>query len=81
MFIWDFTAIFAVWGVLLLSIVISMWVFYTLTRSQPLVGFTELENFEHCHYCDYIYLDYVKASVGRCPRCLSYLESKADLCA
>ncbi len=72
MFIWDFTALFAVWGFLFLTIVLLMWVFYTLRRAKPLAVFKDVENFRHCVYCGYVYLDYFKADVCRCPRCFSY---------
>jgi len=72
MFIWDFTAVFAVGAILMLTIVMSAWVIYTLNRSSPLVGFQVASNFRHCHYCGYVYFDYLKMHVNRCPQCLSY---------
>jgi hypothetical protein len=72
MFIWDYSAIFAVILIILLGIVFGMGVFYTLNRRLQAATSVEAAYFRQCHYCGYVYMDYLKREPCRCPRCLSY---------
>jgi hypothetical protein len=71
MFIWDFNAIFVFVLFLLFGIVFAIRAFYTLKR-QP--ESREDGYFRQCLYCSYVYMDYLKLSPCRCPRCLSYFD-------
>lgn len=74
MFIWDFTALFAVFVIVFLGIVLSMWMFYTLNVAKSPKIFNEGANFWNCKYCGHVFVEYVKRDILRCPRCLSYLD-------
>ncbi len=72
MFIWDFSAIFAVTLILSLGLVLTLWVRYNLNRDRQGLKETIVEYFRQCNYCAYVYLDYLRRTPCRCPRCLSY---------
>jgi len=72
MFIWDFGALFAVVLILLLGLVFSLWLFYTLNRGLDFKESQEWADFRQCHYCGYVYMDHFKRNPCRCPQCLSY---------
>ncbi len=72
MFIWDFSAIFAVILIFGVGIVLTLWIIYTLNRQRQQSGEVIADFLRHCHYCSYIYLDYRKRVPCRCPRCKSY---------
>ncbi len=73
MFIWDFSAIFAVVLILSLGLVLTMWMRYNSNRDhQQGVAEAVSEYFRQCHYCGYVYLDYARRDPCSCPRCLSY---------
>lgn len=72
MFIWDYVALFAVWIFVVLSLVIFIWVNYTLGRSKSLENFKDADHFYQCLYCGHNYMHYFVQNECRCPRCLSY---------
>jgi hypothetical protein len=72
MFIWDFSAIFAVALILTVGLVLALWIRYNFYRDGQQVEGAILEYFRQCSYCGYVYLDYSKKSPCYCPRCLSY---------
>ena len=72
MFIWDFSAIFAVGLILAIGVVLTLWVRYNLARDKQAAPEPVAEYFRQCHFCGYVYLDYFKKDPCRCPRCLSY---------
>lgn len=72
MFIWDFNAIFAVVLIVLLSVVFTLRLVYTLNRRLDFKDSQQPADFRQCGYCGYVYMDYIKYEPCRCPRCLSY---------
>lgn len=72
MFIWDFSAVFAVILFLFLGLVFALRLFYTLDRRPDLKGSRDWPDFRQCRYCGYVYVDHFQRSPCRCPRCLSY---------
>ena len=73
MFVWDFSALFAVILVIGVGLVLGLWIAYNLNRDKNEVESISLESyFMHCHYCGYVYLDYYQKKPCQCPRCLSY---------
>ena len=75
MFIWDFTAVFAVILIVLLGVVFVLRLFYTLNRGLDFKESSPVEDFRQCGYCGYVYMDHLKRDPCRCPRCLSYHDS------
>jgi len=72
MFIWDFSAIFAVILILGVGLVLTLWMVYNLSRGQEGADDGVTDYFRHCRYCGYVYLDYHQSNPFRCPRCQSY---------
>ncbi|MBI4309587.1 MAG: hypothetical protein HY591_04575 [Candidatus Omnitrophica bacterium] len=75
MFIWDYSAIFAVVIIVTLGVVFMAWVFYTCNRKLIFEEQALWEEFRQCHYCAYVYIDHLKRAPCRCPRCLSYHDA------
>jgi hypothetical protein len=73
MIIWDFSVITALTMILALGVVLGVWISYTFSKDPvgPLAGG---EFFRQCGFCSYLYLDYLKKNIGRCPRCGSYVS-------
>jgi hypothetical protein len=71
-FVWDYTAFFSALILFLVGIVFAAWVSYTLSGNLKRNRVQEAEYFRQCQYCSHVYLDYLKRSPCRCPRCLSY---------
>jgi uncharacterized paraquat-inducible protein A len=76
MIVWDFNVIVAFVLSFSLSVVIVLWLFYTLSvgRTRPL---GDKEFFRQCDFCSYLYFDYFKKMHGACPRCGSYQGARA----
>ncbi len=72
MFIWDFSALFALVLILCVGLVLTWWIVYNLNRDKQGGEDRIIEYFRQCHYCGYVYLDYFQNSPCRCPRCMSY---------
>ena len=72
MFIWGFDAIFAVALILSIGLVLILWMLYNLNRDREMQQEKVSQYLKHCHYCGYVYLDFLLRSSCRCPRCLSY---------
>ena len=75
MFIWDYSAIFAVLMILLMGVAIFGWIYYTLNRGAHAKGSIDSPFFRQCLYCAYVYMDFDKQSPCRCPRCLSFYDA------
>ena len=72
MFIWDYSALFAVVIIITLGVVFTAWMVYTCNRRLNFEGPVDWTEFRQCHYCAHVYVDYLKRSPCRCPLCLSY---------
>ena len=72
MFIWDFSAIFAVVLIVSLGVVFAGWLFYTFNGPVENHEYRPQEHFRQCQYCGHVYMDYLKRAPCRCPQCLSY---------
>lgn len=72
MFIWDFDAFFSISLILCVGLVLTFWLRYNLNRDRQQEQEKVVHYLKHCHYCGYVYLDYLVRSSCRCPRCLSY---------
>jgi hypothetical protein len=73
MFVWDFSAAFAVILIVLLGIVFGLWIAYTLSKKYLWVQeLNDAQYFRQCRFCGYVYRDYFKRNPFRCPQCLSY---------
>jgi hypothetical protein len=73
MIIWDFSAIIALGLTVLLSLVITSWVIYTLNRKRKAEE-KEALYLNQCPYCTYLFMDYLYSNRRKCPGCGSYLE-------
>lgn len=71
MFIWDINALFAAALIIVLGIVFIKWMAYTFIKAKGKQGVAS-SVFRQCHYCGYVYMDYLKRNPCKCTRCLSY---------
>lgn len=72
MFVWDFSAIFAVALIFGVGLVLTLWITYNSYRDQQTSEDLVAQYFQQCRYCGYVYLDYLRRDPCCCPRCSSY---------